>query len=335
MEQPEDNRGYSAFISHDSQDAGVAQKVCAELERSGFRCWAAPRDVRPGQEYAEEIVRGIELSKCLVLILSKRANSSNFVRAEVERADSKGKPIFPFRVEDVLPSRSLELFISTKHWIDAWQGSLAQHTDRLAKEIALDPSVNLDIAPALRRRVRFHRYLRLAGLGLGAAAIAGLVAYLMQPPPLEIHAEHPATAFFMGGLVCPGKPIQVSYMLTDGWGNDGEPYGALDKVSAFQAYEISPDGAPKLILDADPKQFADQYRATRSYGFTIDGVPNRLSLASFTRFPRPASGKPFCRLSVSACQTAPPQAFPRARLPRRKRYQSITARTARTSSLLR
>lgn len=79
MEQRQDDTGYSAFISHDFADAEVAQRVCAELERSGFRCWIAPRDVRPGQEYPEEIVRGIELSKCLVLILSKQANGSNFV----------------------------------------------------------------------------------------------------------------------------------------------------------------------------------------------------------------------------------------------------------------
>jgi hypothetical protein len=64
----EREEGYSAFISYDSADFSVAEKVCAELESTGFRCWIAPRDVRPGQEYAE-IVRGIEHSKCLVLLL--------------------------------------------------------------------------------------------------------------------------------------------------------------------------------------------------------------------------------------------------------------------------
>ena len=176
------------------------------------------------------------------------------MRAEVERAYSKGKPIFPFRVEDVLPSRSLELFISTKHWIDAWQGSLAQHTGKLAKEIALDPSVNFDLSPELRRRVRTQRYMRLAGLSLAAAAIAALVGYLMRPAPLEIHNEHPANVFFMGGIAYPGKPIEVSYMLTDGWDNDGVVYGTFNSVDAFEVYEVGSGGPPKRILEADPKQ---------------------------------------------------------------------------------
>jgi hypothetical protein len=38
------------FISYASQDASVAQKVCSALEEAGFRCWMAPRDVRPAIE---------------------------------------------------------------------------------------------------------------------------------------------------------------------------------------------------------------------------------------------------------------------------------------------
>src|SRR5262245_49860127 len=127
--------GYSAFISHASNDGATATAVCRHLEAAGFRCWIAPRDVRPGQDYPSEIIRGIELSKCLVLILSDEANGSKFVRAEVERAYSKGKPVFPIRIQEVLPSRALELFISTKHWIDAWKGDLGQHAAKLAQEL--------------------------------------------------------------------------------------------------------------------------------------------------------------------------------------------------------
>ena len=40
------------FISYASQDAAVAQKVCAALEAAGFSCWIAPRDVRQRQRRA-------------------------------------------------------------------------------------------------------------------------------------------------------------------------------------------------------------------------------------------------------------------------------------------
>ncbi len=125
----------TAFISHASKDSGAAEKITAFLEKSGISCWIAPRDVRPGQEYAAEIVRGIAQSAVMVLVLSENANDSTFVKREVERAVSQGKPIFPIRVREVKPSQSLELFISSHHWIDAWKPPLEQYMDRLVEAI--------------------------------------------------------------------------------------------------------------------------------------------------------------------------------------------------------
>src|SRR6185295_4913571 len=70
-----------------------------------------------------------------VLVLSEHANTSEFVKREVERAVSKGKPIFPVRVREVVPSKSLELFISSAEWIDAWQPPIEQYLERLAESI--------------------------------------------------------------------------------------------------------------------------------------------------------------------------------------------------------
>jgi hypothetical protein len=294
--------GYSAFISHASEDRNVADKVCQQLESAGFRCWIAPRDLRPGQDYAQEIVRGIELSKCLVLILSKSANESKFVSAEVERAYSKGKPVFPLRVEEVLPSRSLELFVSTKHWIDAWHGDLSQHAARLAKELALDPGLDLDISPELRRRVRTRRMLRAAGITVVTAAVAALVAYIVRPNIPDMHAERPATAFFMGALVYPNKPIEVSYMLTDGWDNNGETYNALDNMKSFEIYEVKEDRPLTSLYSADPKQFKGQFRSTRTYKFTIDGLPKRIITCLGYRIPKAGRDE----LSIQAFIFNPP-----------------------------
>ena len=71
----------------------------------------------------------------MVLVLSEHANSSEFVKREVERAVAKGKPIFPVRVREVVPSKSLELFISSAEWIDAWQPPIEQYLGRLADSI--------------------------------------------------------------------------------------------------------------------------------------------------------------------------------------------------------
>jgi hypothetical protein len=127
--------GKTAFISYASDDETVANTISAYLERNAVSCWVAPRDVHPGADYAAEIIDGIETSAVLVLVLSEHANDSVFVKREVERAVSKGKPIFPVRVREVVPSKSLELFISSAEWIDAWQPPIEQYLERLAESI--------------------------------------------------------------------------------------------------------------------------------------------------------------------------------------------------------
>ena len=120
--------------------------------RHGLRCWIAPRDVRAGREYANEIIDAIERTPVLVLVLSAAANESKFVRREVERAVTKGDPVIPVRIENVMPSTALELFVSATHWIDAWRGDCADHMDRLVRDLA-SGHPPADIAYVSRERI--------------------------------------------------------------------------------------------------------------------------------------------------------------------------------------
>ena len=122
----------AAFISHAKADEKKARAIAEGLESRGFKCWIAPRDVRAGRSYGDEIIRGIESTRSFVLVLSKASNDSAFVAREVERAVSKKKPIFAVRIANVEPAPSLELFISGTQWIDAFSGGVGAHIDRLA-----------------------------------------------------------------------------------------------------------------------------------------------------------------------------------------------------------
>lgn len=130
------DQSFSAFISHAKADEKKADAIARALEAKGFKCWIAPRDVKPGRSYGDEIIRGIESARNFVLVLSKASNDSAFVAREVERAVSKKKPIFAVRVADVQPAPALELFISGTQWIDAFPGRLATHVDRLVNMLA-------------------------------------------------------------------------------------------------------------------------------------------------------------------------------------------------------
>lgn len=107
------------FLSHASQDAEIAGNICDFLEESGLDCFIAPRDIKVGEEYAEELVNGIDNSKIMILILSKNSNSSPHVLREVDRAVGSSIPILVYRLGDVELSKSMEYFIRTQQWLDA------------------------------------------------------------------------------------------------------------------------------------------------------------------------------------------------------------------------
>ena len=67
------------FISHSSVDAKAAANICELLERSGNKCFIAPRDIRSGREYAEELINGIDRSTAMILLMSENANHSPHV----------------------------------------------------------------------------------------------------------------------------------------------------------------------------------------------------------------------------------------------------------------
>lgn len=176
-----DSESYAAFVSYAKADAKRAQEIADGLEARGFSCWIAPRNVRPGRPYGDEIIRGIERARALILVLSSESNESIFVAREVERAVSKNKHVFPIRIEDVQPSSSLELFVSSTQWIDAFSGRLTPHVDRLARLLAEDEGRE---PPAAVPAASTRGWRSPLVLGAGAAAIlaAALAAvFLLQP----------------------------------------------------------------------------------------------------------------------------------------------------------
>jgi hypothetical protein len=105
--------------------------MCATLESEGIRCWIAPRDVMPGMEWGRSIIEAIEQARIMVLLFTANANASPQIRREVERAVNHDVVILPFRVENILPDKSLEYFIGNVHWLDALTPPLEKHIERL------------------------------------------------------------------------------------------------------------------------------------------------------------------------------------------------------------
>lgn len=106
------------FLSHASKEHGEAEKLCNLLESKGHQCFLAPRNIRSGHEYAEEILDGIERSDVMVLFLSEAANESPHVLREIERAVSKKIKIVVYQLEKVQLSKSMEYFLMSHQWVN-------------------------------------------------------------------------------------------------------------------------------------------------------------------------------------------------------------------------
>jgi hypothetical protein len=107
------------FISYASADAATGKKLCSALDVASFPCWMAPRNVVPGTLYAEGIVRAIDESAVLVLILSEQAIASAHVGRELERVASKRHPIIALKVDPAPLTPAIEYFLNQSQWVRA------------------------------------------------------------------------------------------------------------------------------------------------------------------------------------------------------------------------
>ena len=203
----------AVFISYASQDAPIAQGLCEALEQGGVACWLAPRNVRPGDFYADSIVQAINGCALLVLVLSQSAIDSPHVLREVERASAKRRPIIGFKIDAAPLPPGLEYFLSTSQWIDAGTDRPERLFPKLLEAVrsrmtsgpqGQAPPVPAGQAPPRRRHNRRTLVLALmVGVALGyividrlwlshraaeptAATAPGAGAQEFTPPPHSI-----------------------------------------------------------------------------------------------------------------------------------------------------
>ncbi len=91
---------YSCFISHSTADKAFADRLYADLQAKGVRCWYAPHDMMGGKKIHDQIGEAIRQHEKLLLILSESSINSEWVKQEITKAkkreDTEGKRVlFP------------------------------------------------------------------------------------------------------------------------------------------------------------------------------------------------------------------------------------------------
>ena len=98
---------YSCFISYSAKDQDVAERLHADLQNKGVRCWFAPHDLPIGAKILDGIDEAIRLRDKVLLILSEHSIKSDWVEDEVTTAFEEERKrgqlvLFPIRLDDTV-----------------------------------------------------------------------------------------------------------------------------------------------------------------------------------------------------------------------------------------
>ena len=122
------------FISYSSKDRAITETICGALENRGITCWMSSRDIGPGENFQESIIRAIRTASAMVIVFSGNSNNSDEVKKEVALAGQHKLVVVPVRVEDVVPAEAFQYELATRQWIDMF-GNWEQSIERLAIQI--------------------------------------------------------------------------------------------------------------------------------------------------------------------------------------------------------
>ncbi|MCR5385274.1 MAG: toll/interleukin-1 receptor domain-containing protein [Saccharofermentans sp.] len=126
---------HDVFISYSTKNKNVADAIVSDFEQHGIKCWYAPRDIVPGQEWVTAIKEGLSDARIFVLIYTNESNESRQVMNEVALAFNAGKTIVPFRLTEELMNNELEYYLTRVHWLDAITKPLNKNIEELRKYV--------------------------------------------------------------------------------------------------------------------------------------------------------------------------------------------------------
>jgi hypothetical protein len=180
------------FITYSSKDDKVARTICTALENRGLACWISSRNVKPGQNYQEQIVKAIRAAKIMVLVFTTNANNSNEIKKELSLASQNNLIVIPVRIENVPPNEAFAYEFATRQWIDFfddWENSITRLAELIAASLDDSSLAASAAAPSFRNagQISFVRrwgplWAIICILVLVVAAGAYKVATLTKQP---------------------------------------------------------------------------------------------------------------------------------------------------------
>jgi serine/threonine-protein kinase len=200
------------FISYKAEDRARLVPLVEALEAEGFSVWW-DRHIGGGARWREDIREHLEAARCVIVAWthSSTGPEGDFVCDEASRARRRGTYL-PIRLDPVEPPLGFGEIQSLS--LEGWHGERSDPrfealAGAIRERIAGEPIVH---RPSRRPRPRLSRRAVIGGgIGIGAAAIAGVGGWLLLKPapanakriavmPFANLSNNPEQAYFSEGI---------------------------------------------------------------------------------------------------------------------------------------
>ncbi|MBN8644056.1 MAG: toll/interleukin-1 receptor domain-containing protein [Planctomycetes bacterium] len=114
------------FVSHAHQDSAIAREIVKWVRARRVKVWFAPAHIETGAEWYREIGRGLDSCDWFLVLVSRSAARSLWVRREVESAaitDRFENRIIPILLDSTRP-KALGWSLAAMQYIDLRGGSM-------------------------------------------------------------------------------------------------------------------------------------------------------------------------------------------------------------------
>lgn len=96
------------FLSHSFQDKNIVNKLRETFSNGELECYVADEDRKYGKSLPDKIMKALDECQIVIVILTKKAETSASVNQEIGYAKKARKLIIPMMEEGVLPSLLLQ-----------------------------------------------------------------------------------------------------------------------------------------------------------------------------------------------------------------------------------
>jgi hypothetical protein len=124
---------YVVFVSHSSLDAWIAKVMAEKIQDIGADCWLDEKDLAGGDIIADEIIRGIDAAKEIIVLVSPNSVKSQWVPFEIGAARAQHKRATPI-LNNVKPQQMSPMQDIKGIDLNGFDRFLAQLKKRIAKD---------------------------------------------------------------------------------------------------------------------------------------------------------------------------------------------------------